>query len=581
MLRSLYSGITGLQASQTDMDVIGNNISNLNTVGYKASRVTFETALLQALRAARAPQGNLGGVNPMEVGLGTQIASIDQIMSQGSFQNTGKKTDLAIQGDGFFVVNSGNGDFYTRAGNFALDEDGTLVQAGTGYKLMGWEASIDSQGHRHVDTNNPIGEIKIAANQTMAAKKTENIKTAGNLDSTTGVSPVVITVTDNNDKSYTVQFTFKLHTNNFDPFSNTKTYDWTAKVVKAPSGDNIQNASTSGTITLDQYGNVVSTGGTSPTDIYITSGSSIGLTTNSSSTNIISGTAITLPTSGPIMFSEADNTANAVTANYKNPVYTTSTQIYDSLGRAYTLYIDFTNLGTVSGSSTSTAWAWDARLADGTPIKFVNSSGSTISSSSSTVTTGVLEFNSSGKLLGNYVLSGGNISQNPSPENVPTGIQFDTSDGAGKVTAQIDFTQLTDLAGSASAAITEQDGNAKGTLQSFAINESGDIIGTFSNGLTDILGKIALANFNNPAGLKAVGNSLYAQSANSGVPQVGKAGTGGRGTLIPGTLEMSNVDLAQEFTNMIVAERSFQANARVITTSDAIIAQLVNLKQTP
>ncbi len=577
MLRSLYSGITGLQASQTDMDVIGNNISNLNTVGYKASRVTFETALLQALRAARAPQGNLGGVNPMEVGLGTQIASIDQIMTQGSFQNTGKKTDLAIQGDGFFVVNSGNGDFYTRAGNFALDEDGTLVQAGTGYKIMGWEASIDSQGHRHVDTNNPIGEIKIAANQTMAAKKTENIKTAGNLDSTTGVSPVVITVTDDQGKSYTVQFTFKLDTNNFDPFSNTKTYDWTAKVVKAPSGDNIQNASISGTITLDQYGNVVSTGGTSPTDIYITSGSSISLTTNSSSTNIISGTAITLPTSGPITFSEADNTANAVTANYENPVYTTSTQIYDSLGRAYTLYIDFTNLGTVSGSSTSTAWAWDARLADGTRVNLINSSNTTASGSTDF---GILKFNSSGKLIGNYSSADLPTLANTSG-SAPTGIQFETSDGAGKVTAQIDFTQLTDLAGSASAAITEQDGNAKGTLQSFAINESGDIIGTFSNGLTDVLGKIALANFNNPAGLKAVGNSLYAQSANSGVPQIGKAGTGGRGTLIPGTLEMSNVDLAQEFTNMIVAERSFQANARVITTSDAIIAQLVNLKQTP
>ena len=570
MMRSLYSGITGLQASQTNMDVIGNNIANVNTVGFKASRVTFETALLQALRAARSPQNNLGGVNPMEVGLGTQIASIDQIMTQGSFQNTGKKTDLAIQGDGFFVVNGGNGNFYTRAGNFALDENGTLVQAGTGYKIMGWKATIDSQGHRHVDTNNPIGEIRIAANETMTAKRTENIKTGGNLDSTTGISPVTITVTDTNGKSYSVQFEFNLDTTSFDPFSNTKTYNWTAKIVKAPSGVSISNASISGKISLDQYGNVVID---SASDVYIDVSSNTASLATASSSTTVSGTAITMPTSGNISFSEADNTANAVTADYSNPTYTTSTQIYDSLGRSYTLYIDFTNLGAVSGSSDTTAWAWDARLADGTPIQLVNSTGSAASSN-----VGVLKFNSSGKLIGNYALVSGSgiVSQ-----DAPTGIKFTTSDGAGDVSAQIDFTQLTDLAGSASAAITSQDGNAKGTLQSFAINEAGDIIGTFSNGLTDIMGKIALANFNNPAGLKAIGNSLYAQSANSGIPQIGTAGSGGRGTLIPGTLEMSNVDLAQEFTNMIVAERSFQANARVITTSDAIIAQLVNLKQTP
>ncbi len=575
MLRSLYSGITGLQASQTDMDVIGNNIANLNTVGFKASRVTFETALLQALRAARAPENNIGGVNPMQVGLGTQIASIDQIMTQGSFQNTGKKTDLAIQGDGFFVVNNGEGDFYTRAGNFSLDENGTLVQAGTGYKIMGWEATVDSQGRRHVDTNNPIGEIKIAANETMAAKSTANIKSGGNLDSTTGISPVTITVTDNSGNSYSIQFTFKLDTKSFDPFSNTKTYDWTAKIVKAPSGYTFNNAFTTGKITLDRYGNVVNDNGTADVYVATSSATTLTLVTQSGSTNVISGTAVTLPSSGEISFSEADNTANAVTANYADPTYTVSTQIYDSLGRAYTVYIDFTNLGAVSGSAiqdATTGWAWDARLADGTPIHL------TYNNTTVSATTGVIGFNSSGKVVGYGSLnSSGEVTQTPAPN----GIEFIPSDGAGPVKAHIDFTQLTDMAGSASAAITEQDGNAKGTLQSFAINQSGDIIGTFSNGLTDVLGKIALANFNNPAGLKAIGNSLYSQSANSGVPQVGPAGTGGRGSLIPGALEMSNVDLAQEFTNMIVAERSFQANARVISTSDTILAQLVNLKQTP
>ncbi len=572
MMRSLYSGITGLQGSQTNMDVIGNNIANVNTVGFKASRVTFETALVQALRAARSPQGNVGGVNPMAVGLGTQIASIDKLMGQGSFQNTGKKTDLAIQGDGFFVVNNGSSNFYTRAGDFSLDENGTLVQSGTGYKVMGWKSTVDSQGRRHVDTNQPIGDIKIAANETMGAKRTQSMKMGGNLDSTTGVQPVTITVNGDNGKTYTVQFTFALDKNNFDPFSNTKNYKWTAKVVNGPTGFTT-GKTVSGQISIDQYGNVVKD---NATNLYIEQD---GKLVTSSTTTEVSGTAITLPSAGPISFSESDNTANAVTAPYTDPMYTTSTQIYDSLGKPYTLYIDFTNLGATnsSGSSPTTDWAWDAHLADGTKIQLTNSSGTAVSSN-----VGVVEFDSSGKLLGNFALNTttGTVTK-ANTSQIPTGVSFTTSDGAGNVKSKIDFTQLTDLAGNATAAITGQDGNSSGTLQSFAINQSGDIIGSFSNGLTDIMGKISLANFNNPAGLKEIGNSLYAQSSNSGIPQVGKAGTSGRGTFIPGALEMSNVDLAQEFTNMIIAERSFQANARVITTSDAMIQQLVNLKQTP
>lgn len=574
-MRALYSGISGLEGMQTEMDVIGNNIANSNTVGFKASRVTFSTALSQLLSSARAPQGNLGGVNPTQVGLGVQIASIDQLMTQGSFQNTGKSTDLAIQGDGFFIVNNGSGNYYTRAGNFSLDQNGTLVQAGTGYKVLGWESTISSTGQRYVDTNAPIAPIQISANTTMNAKATSQMIVGGNVDSSSGIQPTTITITDNNGNQYTVQFTFSPQTTNFNPFSTSRTYNWTAKVVSVPTGS--VGSSISGSITLDQYGNVIND---SAKNIYINSSNGTYSLSTSSSTTTVSGAAISLPTSGPISFSESDNTANTVTANYTNPVYTTSTQIYDSLGNPYTIYIDFTNLGTVSGSGTSTqwgtgtntAWAWDARLADGTPVNLITSSGS-----AATGNFGVLEFNSSGRMIGNFALNNGQLTTT----DAPTGISFVPSDGASVVNSQIDFTSVTDMAGSSSAAITQQNGNAQGTLQSFAINQNGQIIGTFSNGLTDILGQVALANFNNPSGLNAVGNSLYSESANSGVPQIGTAGTGGRGTFIPGALEMSNVDLAQEFTNMIIAERSFDANARVITTADAMLSQLDNLKQTP
>jgi len=576
-MRALYSGVTGLEGTQTEMDVIGNNIANSNTVGFKSSQVTFSTALSQVLSSARSPQGNLGGVNPVEVGLGTQIASIDQLMTQGSLQNTGSPTDLAIQGNGFFVVNNGSGNYYTRAGNFSLDQNGTLVQSGTGYDVMGWEATNSSSGQGYVNTNLPIGKIQISSNATMNANATSSMTLGGNINSASGIQPVTITETDNNGNQYTIQFTFSPQTSSFNPFSPSNKYEWTAKIINASSGST--GATATGTITLDQNGNVTND---SANNLYISnSNETLSLTTNSAATNVVSGSAVTLPTAGPISFAQADNTANTVTASYTSPIYTTSTQIYDSLGNPYTVYLDFTNLGTVSGSSmntigSQTAWAWDARLANGTPVTLTTSSGSATGNSF-----GVVEFNSSGKMIGNFALEKNTIPPSLTASNAPEGLSFTPSDGAAQVNAQIDFTGLTDLAGSSSATVSNQNGNAAGTLQSFAINQTGQIVGTFSNGLTNTLGQVALANFNNPSGLSAVGNSLFSQSANSGTPQIGTAGTGGLGTFVPGALEESNVDLAQEFSNMIVAENSFDANSRVITTADAMMAQLINMKQTP
>jgi flagellar hook protein FlgE len=147
------------------------------------------------------------------------------------------------------------------------------------------------------------------------------------------------------------------------------------------------------------------------------------------------------------------------------------------------------------------------------------------------------------------------------------------------VQIEIDFNDITQFSSNHSIAVTEQDGNAEGTLESFAINEVGEIVGAFTNGTSDILGKVGMATFNNPQGLMETGNSMYVQSSNSGLAQIGVAGVGGRGTLIPGALEMSNVDLAEEFTNMIVAQRGFQATSRIITTSDQILQELVNIKR--
>ncbi|HQG97092.1 MAG TPA: flagellar hook-basal body complex protein, partial [Thermotogota bacterium] len=267
MMRSLFSGISGLKGFQGSMDVIGNNISNVNTVGFKASRTTFQSMLLQTMIGAKAPdEGGRGGVNSLQIGLGAQIASVDKMMTQGSFQNTGSKTDLSISGDGFFVLSDGIQKFYSRAGNLSLDEKGNFVQPTTGLKLQGWIASIDAKtGKRYIDTDKPVADLFVTAGMTMAAKATVNMDIAGNLSAQTGIEPVTITVQNPNDttKTYKVRFTFeKVPPFNTDRlFSGTSiTYTWKAEIVdwNASSPNEIPELdSTIGRIELDQFGQIV------------------------------------------------------------------------------------------------------------------------------------------------------------------------------------------------------------------------------------------------------------------------------------------------------------------------------------
>lgn len=841
MMRSMYSGITGLQGFQIAMDIVGNNIANVNTVGFKASRVTFQTTLLQTIKASKSPQENLGGTNPIQVGLGTKLASVDKIMSQGSFQNTGKKTDLAIQGDGFFVLSDGVGTYYTRAGNFALDSAGYLVNPATGFKLQGWSAKLTTSGKRVVDPNEPIGDIKIQAGLVMAAKQTSNIKLAHNLNSTVGLKETTITIQTNAGDQVPVRFIFErdmslenrsrnvyrwyaevLGTDNyeldagsmtgtvelddfgnviqwtFDPghtvvdnsgvrvdIGNTST-TWTIRatgnVVMLSSGSPVSvNAlrlfrdlanpdnviivadvdgdfattadqytftiSTNGTLDdlnrqlkagvksgtdeikglhiflgegrtftdipvtdtatptyfeislnttrndsillydtkgmlapetetsllLDSDGNFTTTGDqekveftgsliltgpsgetvyydprrvifnfdaaskTGSITLYLRDGTSIsfdllndtdgdgisdapiskevfnrllneGLSnelgytisglqiSNGSSTDILgfaTGTSATYistvatiqpPVQGTPRFTEIDNPQNFVVADYESPSVTTSVIVYDSLGNPTNVYLKLTKIA-------ENTWFWKAETSDGKPLYSLMSDGTM----SDEPAEGVIAFDSNGALAArSWTLDeSGNILYNIA-ESYPVGFWYDparegaaldidvypsSTAAAGPVKVEISFNEVTQFAAPNSVAVVEQDGNAEGTLESFAINESGEIIGTFSNGLTDILGQVALAVFNNPAGLTEIGNSMFVQSANSGLPQIGEAGVGGRGTLIPGALEMSNVDLAEEFTKMIVAQRGFQAVARVITTADDILRELVSIKR--
>lgn len=390
MLRSLYSGISGLRSHQTMLDVTGNNIANVNTTAFKSSATQFQDTLSQLTQGAGGPQEQIGGTNPAQVGLGVRVAGISTNFSQGSAQSTGRATDIMISGDGFFVTKTGTQTLYTRAGSFDFDGAGRLVTP-DGSIVQGYSAvnGVVSDGGPTSDITLPLGVVAPAA------------------------------------------------------------------------------ATTSATV-----------GGNLPSDAAV-------------------GTALVR-----------------------------DVQVYDNTGTART----------VSLSYTKTAAGWDVAGTD--------PNGSTGTAS--------LTF--------------------------AAGVQ--TSAGTMTIGGiAVDMSKLTGFAGLTTVAVSNQDGRAAGTLKSYTLSKDGTLVGSFSNGASQAIARIVLATFSNPGGLEKAGSSGYKATFNSGNADIGTPGSGSLGSLQAGALEMSNVDLSQEFTNLIVAQRGFQANARIITTSDEVLQELTNLKR--
>ena len=409
MIRSMYSGVSGLKVHQNQMDVIGNNISNVNTTGFKGSRVTFKEMLNQTLSGASSPQEGRGGTNPKQIGLGVQLGSIDTNMGQGSLQSTGKMTDMAIQGNGFFIVNDGSENYYTRAGNIDFDEEGYLVNTANGNRVQGWTA--DENGEFSGLTVDNMGDIDF--DQTMDANASSNITTDGNLD------------------------------------------------ASSAAGD---------------------------TEI-----------------------------------------------------------IFDSLGFEHDVNLELEKVST-------NEW------------RLINTNSVDINGNFPTNAGDfphIINFDSDGIITGGQNLD----------------VTFDPGTGANTQTVTLDFSRLSQFAGDSTADVRTVDGYGEGELKDFTLNEEGVIIGSYDNGYNKDLARIGLANFANPAGLQKAGDTMFSVSNNSGDPQVGAAGVGGRGTISSGTLEMSNVDLAEQFTKMITSQRGFQANSKMITTSDEMLQGLVNMKR--
>lgn len=419
MMRSLYSGISGLRVHQTQMDVIGNNIANVNTVAFKASRVTFQEILNQTIKNASGPSqvGGRGGTNPQQIGLGVSVGSIDVLHTSTGVQRTDRATDLAIDGEGFFMVSDGENVYYTRAGNFDIDVNGDLVYPG-GLKVLGWNTLVTdpTTGQQYVDTAGAPGPINLL-NLSMPAKATDMIEFEGNLDAGLAVGE-------------TVQYSFA---------------------------------------------------------------------------------------------------------------------VFDSLGNEHKLNIVFQK-------NNPNNWTWRIEAPTGSGINVTGSQGT-------------LQFDENGKL-------------DMDSSTIPTDITINPNTGAAQINLNIEFdgTKFTQYANSTTVNATAN-GYTSGILNSISIDSEGRVIGYYTNGQSREDAVLAIATFTNPAGLNKVGNNLYQHSTNSGYPLYGRAGVGGRGTIIAGALEMSNVDLAKEFTDMIVAQRGFQANSRIITVADEMLQELVNLKR--
>jgi flagellar hook protein FlgE len=410
MSRALFTAVSGLRNHQVWLDVIGNNIANANTVGYKSSTVVFDDILGQTISSGVAPTASKGGVNPVQVGLGMTIGSIGQNFLQGSIQTTNRNTDMAIQGDGFFVLANGSDRTYSRAGSFSLDANGELVDTATGYKVQGAN-----------------GDITVSLGSQSAATATTAAQFKGNLD-----------------------------------------------------------------------------------------------------------------------FTAAEGSTFVATFN-----------VLDSVGSSHVMTITFTK------NFTAAAGRWDWAV---TP------SASDTSIAGLTTATGSVVFNGTGgvasgasQAIGVTYAAGAGVT---SPQAIT--LDFGTATSS---------TPLTGVASPSTVTLASQNGVASGTLQNFAVGLDGTITAFYTNGRTATIDTVQIASFANSAGLVKIGTNQYREGAASGAAVVGNPSTGGRGTVVAGALEMSNVDLAQEFSSMIIAERGFQANARTISTANQMLEELVNLKR--
>ena len=712
MLKSLFAGVSGLQSHQVAMDVESNNIANVNTVGFKYSRANFSDLLAQTRAIATAPQGELGGKNPVQVGLGATVSSMTRIFSQGSVQNSDKNTDVAIQGDGFFIISpdGGNTYKYTRAGDFKFDAGGNFVD-NNGFIVQGW---LRDSATGYVDATAPITNINIPPGLTTPASATQNVTIKANLNSgplvetfspeyevpagtppalpippaldengnpiesgnmgvmfneageafslqtdqgiwasflsSTTTAPAAVSggaaeldLTFELDDGTTKQITTSgaLATNtadqngarfvsainaqtsvtgisaSYDTITDSLTFvnsnsnpnaSHNIRLTTVGAGDGSGFAATTVTTAwryqydptaatkvagsdktfttiadlreaLENQANADGGGATSNVEISVNSAGKFELKNPGGSANdyninlsITGMSAASIPGGGITENTKftrnmealnatlpSGTTATAFSQSFNAATHSASIDIFDSLGSKHTLRTEFRKVAvdTLTGST------WNMKLSVPEPATI----DTVIPYNEKT---GFVRFNNDGSLATYNPPNVSFTANNGSAPNQQVSIELGTANS---------FDGMTSFDAASATSGISQDGFTGGDLVGIRIDQSGTLIGSFSNGRSFGLAQIGMAKFTNNEGLTTEGGNVYVQTANSGNPIIGTAATAGRGFMQSAALEASNVDLSLALTQLIIIQRGYQANGKTITTSDQLLQTLIGLKQ--
>ncbi len=550
MNNALLAGVSGLKAHQQMLDVAGHNLANVNTTGFKSSRVTFAELLSQTLRPASQPTPSTGGTNPMQIGSGVQVGSVDRNMAQGSLLNTGQELDMALEGPGYFVFNDGQKEVYTRVGSLAVDSLYFLVDPGTGYRLQRIGSAGVAEGFQDAASD----DIRIPYDVALPAQNTTTVQYTGNL-SADEVKPTTHLLTS--VVQYTAGGTVASDATPLDQLDQggstlmdgdtlvisgfqrdgtpvgPSTFDLFSGGVSKTVGDLLTEIETlfpgsTATITNGEIRLIDDADGYSQTDLLLEMGAG-------------SAGALTLPNYFKILTAGGEASKN------------TNVEIFDSQGIAHTLSAAFVR-------SDAAPNEWDLVL--------TNISGDVTLQDR--------------RVKGICFLADGAYGGMSGADTASFQMEF-AHDPGNVRTINLDlgtvgeFDGLSQFGGASTVSPSGQDGYASGWLSTLSVSRQGVLVGVFTNGIRRDVAAIKIATFQNPAGLESIGNNYFSTSANSGNPVAGQALSGGAGAVRGGALEKSNVEVAGEFVNMIQAQNGFQANARTIRVANEMLRELTNL----
>lgn len=522
-MRSMYSGVAGLKTHQTRMDVIGNNIANVNTVGFKGSSVNFADTFYQTVSSATGSNAELGtaGTNAKQIGLGSSVASITtNITEQGGTQSTNRSLDIAINGESFLIVRSGTDTLFTKSGALNIDEVGNLYCTTNGATVQGWLA--DDKGEIIKDTVKDLA-IMSGSNLYYEPEATQAITLGGNIDpNDTKLNPTYGAGGAPISGGQVMTFSF---------------YDNIGEQYSVKLYVSKKQTQTAGTVQYD-----VRVG-----DVYNSDGESI------------------------FVLKTVDAATGAITYSASNA------QVQFAGGT-----VTAANVDAQTGELTLNATQMGSLIFSSSTGDYVNTQNGTTDRTNAVYQGKALNFSIIGPVpqhQGENIVNGTNAGADS------TFLQHDDTNDTGGVNIYFDDLTQYSQGGTSKLSSNKGDpdgyyaGNKAGNMKGVSISSDGKVYGNYDNGMKKCLAQIAVATFSNPSGLEAMGDSLFAASLNSGpFDGIGEEVTLS-GSFTVGALEMSNVDLATEFTNMITTQRGFQANSRIITTSDTMLEELVNLKR--